>query len=95
MQKRLEEYTDDVRQYICKLNGFDCAAILTDTKTFLYCIPGVDDQNPSRVQYKPTVIRPIHNPIREPCNPLHSCRRFSRQMIHEVLYKEMTGFQRV
>lgn len=52
MQKRLEEYTDEARQYICKLNGFDCAVMLTDTKTlFLYCIPGVDDQNPSGTPY--------------------------------------------
>ncbi|EEQ85131.2 uncharacterized protein BDCG_08400 [Blastomyces dermatitidis ER-3] len=37
IRKRLEEYTEEVRQHIHKLDDFDCAVILADARTlFLY-----------------------------------------------------------
>ncbi|OJD16116.1 hypothetical protein AJ78_03696 [Emergomyces pasteurianus Ep9510] len=33
IRKRLEEYTDEVRRHIHKLDGFDCAVILADART--------------------------------------------------------------
>ncbi|KAL2371334.1 hypothetical protein RJ035_005345 [Blastomyces gilchristii] len=33
IRKRLEEYTEEVRQHIHKLDGFDCAVILADART--------------------------------------------------------------
>ncbi|OJD26082.1 hypothetical protein ACJ73_02543 [Blastomyces percursus] len=49
--RRLEEYTDEVRWHIHKLDGFDCEVILADARTLFlynpYCTLGIDDQNPS------------------------------------------------
>ncbi|OJD20778.1 hypothetical protein ACJ73_07889, partial [Blastomyces percursus] len=47
IRERLEEYTNEVRRCIHKLNGFDCAVILADTRTLFLYIALFDNQNPS------------------------------------------------
>ncbi|KJF61140.1 uncharacterized protein CIMG_11512 [Coccidioides immitis RS] len=45
IRKRLEEYT---RRHIHKLDDFDCSNPRgRQDPIFVYCTPGVDDQNPS------------------------------------------------
>ncbi|OJD21153.1 hypothetical protein ACJ73_07505, partial [Blastomyces percursus] len=81
IRKRLEEYTDEVRRHIHKLDGFDCAVILADARTLFSYIALLEStiktyqvqlQSKFKLKFvnRHSNIRPSHNPRREPCNQL-------------------------
>ncbi|EQL29708.1 hypothetical protein BDFG_07700 [Blastomyces dermatitidis ATCC 26199] len=72
IRKRLEEYTDEVRRHIHKLDGFDCAVILADARTLFSYIALLESTIKTyQVQLQSKFkLKPSHNPRREPCNQL-------------------------